>query len=269
MNIARLLGLAFGFATHVIFAVTVCFLVPFLYGGVGTGHALGRDALLALQFGVLHSFLLLPWTRKQWECIFPGALYGCIFSLITCASLLATFAFWQSSGVVVWRVHGVLWFMMTAAFIASWITLISSLHLTGLGYQTGWTPFWAWARGQKLAATPLPAAGRISLPSPPRLSQLSRPGMVHADDDARPRRANRDLDRIHLRRKLFEGSATGLLPRRFISTVPVRSSWLSARALGAIRPGEGPKRRTYALKKWSCYRCGQRAALLSALLVAA
>lgn len=40
--------------------------------------------------------------------------------------------------------------MIQAAFIASWIALLYSLSLTGLGYQTGWTPFLYWLRGQPL-----------------------------------------------------------------------------------------------------------------------
>jgi protein-S-isoprenylcysteine O-methyltransferase Ste14 len=38
--------------------------------------------------------------------------------------------------------------LIQAAFLASWIALIYSLSLTGLGYQTGWTPFVHWVRGR-------------------------------------------------------------------------------------------------------------------------
>jgi protein-S-isoprenylcysteine O-methyltransferase Ste14 len=145
----RLLGILFGLATHVIFAVTVWFLVAFLYGGKGSGRGLGWDALLALQFSVSHSFLLLPWTRKQWERVLPGELYGCFFCLVTCVSLLLTFTCWQPSQSVVWQLHGTGRALVTTGFVASWGALLYSLHLTGLGYQTGWTPFWWWVRGCK------------------------------------------------------------------------------------------------------------------------
>ena len=34
-------------------------------------------------------------------------------------------------------------------FILCWPTLIYSLSLTGLGYQTGLTPWWSWVKGRK------------------------------------------------------------------------------------------------------------------------
>ena len=37
------------------------------------------------------------------------------------------------------------------AFLACWPALIYSLSLTGLGYQTGFTRWWAWVRRRKLA----------------------------------------------------------------------------------------------------------------------
>ena len=40
--------------------------------------------------------------------------------------------------------------MTQAAFVASWGGLIYSLSLTGLGYQTGWTQFRHWLRGEPL-----------------------------------------------------------------------------------------------------------------------
>jgi protein-S-isoprenylcysteine O-methyltransferase Ste14 len=33
-------------------------------------------------------------------------------------------------------------------FYASWVGLFYSLSLTGLGYQTGWTPWWHWLHGR-------------------------------------------------------------------------------------------------------------------------
>ena len=42
--------------------------------------------------------------------------------------------------------------MVQSAFYASWLALFYSLNLTGLGYQTGWTPWWYWVRGKQIPA---------------------------------------------------------------------------------------------------------------------
>jgi protein-S-isoprenylcysteine O-methyltransferase Ste14 len=60
--------------------------------------------------------------------------------------LLVTIFCWQPSDLVVWRWPAPLDAVVSWAFIASWGGLLYSLHLTGLGWQTGWTPWWHWFR---------------------------------------------------------------------------------------------------------------------------
>ena len=147
----RNLGICFGFATHLLFAITVWQLFWFLKEGAAEGAgALPWDGLLALQFGVIHSLALWPPVRRRLGAWFPAELYGCIFCTITCLSLLTTFACWRASPVVFWSLTGWSWWAMLAAFAASWLALVYSLSLTGLGYQTGWTPFYCWLRGRPM-----------------------------------------------------------------------------------------------------------------------
>jgi methanethiol S-methyltransferase len=56
---------------------------------------------------------------------------------------------WQPGRGAVWRLQGAARLAVGVAFLASWAALISSLALTGFGYQTGWTPWWAWVRGRE------------------------------------------------------------------------------------------------------------------------
>lgn len=148
---ARILGITFGLATHALFVVTVWYLFWFLKDGAGMeGGNLFYDALLALQFGVVHSVILHPSTRRRLSSIIRPAFYGCFFCVATCLSLLLTIAFWHHSPVVIWSLQGWGRTVMEIAFLAAWPALIYSLALTGLGYQTGWTPFWHWLRGQPL-----------------------------------------------------------------------------------------------------------------------
>ena len=54
------------------------------------------NGLLALQFAVIHSLILLPATRRRLNRWMPAEFYGCFFCAATCVSLLVTFADWQT-----------------------------------------------------------------------------------------------------------------------------------------------------------------------------
>ena len=72
------------------------------------------------------------------------------------------FGLWQSSPTVVWQFDGAARGAVQVAFVGSWLALFYSLHLTGLGYQTGLTPWWHWLRGKPLGhATALSRAAPI------------------------------------------------------------------------------------------------------------
>lgn len=144
----RGLGIVAGLGTQILFFVTVWYLFAFLKDGPtpGTKASLLVDAALSLQFAVVHSWLLLPATRKKITRVLAGEFYGCLFCVATCVGLLGMFAGWQASPLMVWEMTGLGSAMMQACFYASWIMLLYSLSLTGLGYQTGFTPWWHWLR---------------------------------------------------------------------------------------------------------------------------
>ncbi|QDU55710.1 methyltransferase family protein [Aeoliella mucimassa] len=150
-RMARFAGYAAGIGTHVLFAYTVWHLFWFLKDGraASTGGNLGLDAALALMFAVPHSLLLYPAVRSKLVKVIPAAFYGLFYTVATCVSLLLLFHYWQGSDVVFWDLDGAGWGVMTAGFYASWIALFYSLYLTGLGYQTGLTPWLYWVRGEK------------------------------------------------------------------------------------------------------------------------
>jgi protein-S-isoprenylcysteine O-methyltransferase Ste14 len=153
----RRFWIVFGVANHAFFVFTVTRLFPFLQGTNWPrgGHLaqLGRslpwfwtDALLALQFGVIHSALLLPSTRKRLQRFVPSPQFGCVFCAASCLSLLLAIEGWHSSPRLLWRLNGLAGGLVTGAFLLSWVGLFYSLHLTGLGFQTGWTTWWAWVK---------------------------------------------------------------------------------------------------------------------------
>jgi methanethiol S-methyltransferase len=152
---------AFGALTQVFFVATVCRLFPFLRGGDhfrglysptpgSAGAWLVTDVLLAAQFAVVHSLLLFPAARQALTRWVPSALYGCLFCVATCVCLLLAMETWQPAAGAVWCLQGTAARALDAAFLLSWAALLYSLWLSGLGYQTGLTPWWAWARGREV-----------------------------------------------------------------------------------------------------------------------
>jgi protein-S-isoprenylcysteine O-methyltransferase Ste14 len=143
----RVFGIAFGLGTHVLFGFTVWHLFFFLAdGGTNSGASLLWDVLLALQFSVVHSSLLHPSVRKRLKSWIPSAFYGCFFCAVTCVSLLTIIHFWQTGGGFRWEAGGWTAVAIRCGFYASWAGLFYSLWLSGLGFQTGWTPWWHWLR---------------------------------------------------------------------------------------------------------------------------
>lgn len=154
----RIGGIIFGVATHALFLVTVWQLFWFLEGGRSAVAppaggplvaTLAVDGLLAVAFALPHSLFLVPAVRRRVVGAgLAGPLYGCFYCVVTCVALLTTIIAWRPSGIVVVRWPAPWDGMVSACFLLSWIALFWSLYLTGLGWQTGLTPWWHWVRGQ-------------------------------------------------------------------------------------------------------------------------
>ena len=141
-------GVATGVAVHAFFAVTVYYLYFYLRGTPPQpGHcALAVDALLALQFGVVHSLLLWTPMRRRLERLIAPAFYGLFFCAATCLTLLVTIQQWQVGSWALWELSGWPRTAMHGMFIGAWIGLFYTLSLNGFGYQTGFVPWWSWVR---------------------------------------------------------------------------------------------------------------------------
>lgn len=148
----RAAGYVVGIGTQICFAGTVCLLFPYLrYGGFYTAENwLVVDILLALQFAIIHSLILLPTSRSRIAKVLPSQMFGNLFCFATCACLWLIFACWRVSGTVLWDATGWAKTAILAGFYGSWVALFYSLKLTGLGYQTGWTQWLYWVRRQSL-----------------------------------------------------------------------------------------------------------------------
>ena len=148
----RLLGIAFGALTQVLFLATLLPLYRFLRNDWAAAPAgsLWIDAALALGFAIPHSILLYPLTRKFVTRWLPSELYGCLFCVATCASLWLQFGLWRGSRTVLWAWPERIQPLVHAAFLGCWGLTFYSLWLTGLEYQTGVGPWWHWVRRRAL-----------------------------------------------------------------------------------------------------------------------
>lgn len=144
----RIAGIACGVGVQAFFLATVWRLYWFLCGQNEPAWSapLWTDVLLAVQFPVVHSLLLLPSMRRRLERWIAPSFYGLFYCLATCGGLWLMFLGWQRSPLVIAEFSSPVKTAIQAAFWLSWAALFYSLHLTGLGYQTGLTPWWHWVR---------------------------------------------------------------------------------------------------------------------------
>lgn len=170
----RLLAVASGVLCHGTFLVAVGSMFLGLYNGLGTGrlHLTGGtrvavNVLLALQFPLLHSFLLTQRGRALLARAL-GARHGRTLTPTTYAwsaalQILATFTLWSPSGTVWWEARGPALHAMNLLFAGAWLFLGKALLDGGLGLQTGWIGWTALWRGQRAQFPPLPQHGLFAL----------------------------------------------------------------------------------------------------------
>ncbi len=148
---------ASGIAIQLLFGATVPWLYWFLLqgasreatGGGGAAVPVAIDLLLLLGFAVPHSYFLRPEVRRSAERWIPRPLHGSFFTLTAIVSLATLMLAWQPiPGEPLWRLEGESARAMTAANALAWVSLIYSMWLGGLGYQTGLTSLVPYLRGR-------------------------------------------------------------------------------------------------------------------------
>src|SRR5579872_1094100 len=161
MPMIKLLGIAAGVVIHAVFGVMVWYLYWFLKGeqGFESAGGLWLDFVLAVQFVVVHSLLLYPSIREPLIERLTLAFYGLFFCASIVVGLALTMTFWHTSSKVWWEFTGPARVAVDAGFFGSWILLFYSFFLNGIGYQTGWTPWWHWVQGRPVPPRPFNPRG--------------------------------------------------------------------------------------------------------------
>lgn len=141
-------ALLFGLAVHTAFAAGILAMVSAMYfgmsesyGAVPWPYALAVNALLILQFPLLHSLLLTKTGDRLLARIIPGRHGGTLrtstYALIASIQLFVLFAFWTPSGVIWWRADGWALYLLTTAYGAAWLLLAKASWDAGVEVQSG------------------------------------------------------------------------------------------------------------------------------------
>ena len=148
-GVARIVAaLALGLICHVLFAVAVLAMITAMFFGLS--QSLGAvpwpsaalvNAALIVQFPLVHSLLLTGRGARFLARLIPGpngaTLATTTYAIIASVQLLALFALWTPSGIVWWRAEGALFWVITAAYGASWLLLLKASFDAGAEVQSG------------------------------------------------------------------------------------------------------------------------------------
>jgi len=142
------LALLYGAVCHVVFAAAVIAMIVAMFYGMS--ESFGRvpqpwawlaNAALIAQFPLLHSLLLTKGGMAVLQRLAPAphgkTLATTTFAIIASAQLLALFTMWTPSGIVWWRAEGAAFWLVCAAYTASWLLLIKASYDAGAELQSG------------------------------------------------------------------------------------------------------------------------------------
>lgn len=142
------LALGLGVLCHTLFAAGVLAMIVAMFFGLSEGlgavswpWAALANAALIVQFPLAHSLLLTGPGGRALARMIPGphgqTLVTTTYAIIASAQLLALFALWTPSGIVWWRAEGAVFWVVTAAYGASWLILLKASFDAGAEVQSG------------------------------------------------------------------------------------------------------------------------------------
>lgn len=121
------------------------------------------DALLLLQFPLLHSFLL---SRRGSQCLLklaPKALASdlttTLFAIVASLQMIALYLLWSPIGPTLWEAHGAGKVLLSLLYLGSWLFLAKAMNDSGLASQTGFLGWSTVFRGQKPHYGGMPESG--------------------------------------------------------------------------------------------------------------
>ena len=145
----RRLAILYGLGCHTLFVAAVLSAMVAMYHGMSQGYfvrwsrsgSLLWDALLLLQFPLLHSFLLSSRGNKWLLKLAPRALAGdlatTLFAMVASLQMMALYLLWSPFGPTLWEAQGGTKVLLSLVYLASWLFLAKAMSDSGLSTQTG------------------------------------------------------------------------------------------------------------------------------------
>lgn len=141
-------ALVMGLLCHSVFAVAVLAMMWAMFFGLSESFgsvpwpwALVVNALLVLQFPVVHSLLLTGRGMALTARLVPGPHGGTLatttYAIIASVQLAMLFLLWTPSGIVWYRADGWAFWAISAAYAASWAILMKASFDAGAEVQSG------------------------------------------------------------------------------------------------------------------------------------
>lgn len=142
------MALLLGALTHLLFAAGVLAMMIAMFHGmsqtfgqVPSPGSWAVNALLIIQFPLVHSLLLTPRGTRWLARMVPGphgrTLTTTSYALIAAVQLLLLFTLWTPSGIVWWQSEGVAFWMLCGAYGLAWLMLTKASFDAGVEVQSG------------------------------------------------------------------------------------------------------------------------------------
>lgn len=167
------LALAYGALCHAIFALAIGVMIASMFFGMsqalGTVPApwhLGVNALLLLQFPLLHSVLLTGRGMRLLGRLAPAhgkTLSTTTYAILASIQLLLLFGLWTPSGVIWWQAEGAAFWAVCAAYAASWLFLGLAIFDAGVELQSGALGWMSLAANRKPRFPDMPERGTFAV----------------------------------------------------------------------------------------------------------
>lgn len=167
----RRLAIVYGLTCHTLFLAAVLSAMLAMYRGMSLGFLFhwGRtasmfwDAVLLLQFPLLHSFLLSArgkgWLMKLAPQDIARDLTTTLFTIIASVQMLVLYLCWSPIGPTFWQAQGAAKVVLSLAYLSSWLFLGQAMADGGLATQTGFLGWTAVFRGQRPNYPSMPETG--------------------------------------------------------------------------------------------------------------
>jgi len=164
------LAYAYGITCHLIFAAAVLAMIVAMFFGMNRSFgtlaapwAWVANAALILQFPLMHSLLLTKRGGAALSKLAPGRHGGTLgtttYAIIASLQLLALFTLWTPSGTIWWQASGTPFWLICAAYAASWLLLIKASYDAGAEVQSGALGWMSLAQNIKPKFPDMPTTG--------------------------------------------------------------------------------------------------------------